>query len=166
VVKSFGLQWRQTNVKKIAPFICGITVALAATSWSSLPAIAQTIQPIKRFSRDTSLKPDGKGDKIDFAHRASDWYLRGATVLDMSSTAIGLEHSHGVEVGWAKCFGSKNTPAILAGNVGLNIGVEYLSRKIDQRGGRWRMVAMALNGAKATGNAAAGIRNMRYIAEH
>ncbi|HVN26466.1 MAG TPA: hypothetical protein VMT99_02325 [Candidatus Paceibacterota bacterium] len=108
-----------------------------------------------------------KADKrIDFAFKASRWYLRGATGLDMSTTYIGLDRSHGVETGWAKCFGNRNTSAVIAANAGLNAGIDWLDRRLYQRGGRWRILATSLNVLKGTGNALDGVNNIRYIARH
>ncbi len=115
---------------------------LLAMSLSSLPAVAQTVQPfhpIERFSVDaivTSKKnaePVEHDDRIDRVFKASQWYLRGATVVDMTTTTMGMEYAHGIETGWGKCFGAHNTPAVVAWNVGLSLGTEYLGRKIYRK---------------------------------
>jgi hypothetical protein len=137
-------------------------------------AVAQTLQqfqPIKRFSVDALImsRKDVERvahiDPIDKTFQASQWYLRGATALDMSTTVIGIEH-HGIEAGWARCFGPRNTTAIVAGNVAMNLGVEYVSRRIYQKGGKWKYVATGFNVLKGTMNAADGIHNARYISQH
>ena len=133
-----------------------------------LPASAQTVQPMENFKADIFAKKpvEQKSDAIAFAYKASRWYLRGATFVDMSTTYIGIDHSRGVETGWAKCFGNRNTSAIVAGNAVLNAGVEFVSRKIYQRGGRWRVLATGLLVFKGTSNAIDGVRNTAYIARH
>ncbi len=168
--------WRPTNVNKLAVSIAvyGVVILLAMSS-SSLPAVAQntsTFQPIKRFSVEAlvmspkNVERVDHVDPIDRAFKASQWYLRGATVVDMSTTVIGMEYAHGVETGWGRCFGPHNTSAVVAWNVGLNLGTEFLSRKIYQRGGKWKYVATGLNVLKGTGNLAAGFHNASYIERH
>jgi hypothetical protein len=147
---------------------CGVCVVavLAVMSCSSSRASAQTIQPIKHFYEDSLEKPrDGTG-KTALAYKVSQWYLRGATGLDMSTTVIGMNYAHGIETGWARYLGNRNTSAVVMANVGLNIGTELLSRKLYHRGGSWRTFAIALNVLKGTGNAVEGVRNIRYLTEH
>ena len=145
--------------------VCYVAIVLAAGS-SPTRAVSQDFQPIKpiqRFTRDVIAGSPSSGKPIDTAYKASRWYLQGATAFDMSTTVTGLKNPHAVEGDWARCFGSRNTPAIVAGNVALNIGVAYLSNNLYERGGKWKILATALNGAKATGNTVEGIRNFRYI---
>jgi hypothetical protein len=44
-------------------------------------------------------------------------------------------------------------------NILLNAGIAELSYRWYRRGGRWRIAAIALDGAKATDSLVAGIRN-------
>ncbi len=129
-------------------------------------AFAQTIQPIPRFSRDTFLEQSRPADKIDLAYKASRWYLLGATGLDSTTTVIGIDHSGGVETGWAKFLGNRNAGAVIAANGIVNFGVSFASQRIYRHGGRWKYVATAINVARATGIAADGLHNMAFIAKH
>jgi len=145
-----------------------------------LPAVAQTLQhfqpaerfSVERFSVEAMMMQKKKVEKakhidpIDHIFKASQWYLRGATAVDMTTTVIGMEHAHGVESGWGKCLGAHNTPAVVAWNVGLNLGTEYLSRKIYRKGGKWRYAAVGLNLLKGSDNLMAGFHNASYIAKH
>lgn len=116
------------------------------------------------------------GRKLDLLYKASRVYLFAGTSLDMVSTARALDHPTvarrtdgsvlgrypAMETGWAGRFGRRNTTAIVAAHVGLNTGIDLLSRRIYRRGGRWRILAIALNVLKGTDNMVAGIQNIRY----
>lgn len=154
--------------------VCCVIVLLAM-SVNSLLADAQTVppfQPIERFSIENfvaSKRDVGKVkhvDPIDKIFETSRWYLRGATAIDATTTAIGMEFDHGIETGWGRCFGPRNTSAVVAWNVGLSLGTEYLSKVIYQKGGKWRYAAAGMNLLKGSGNLAAGIHNAHYIAAH
>jgi len=145
--------------------VCAITIVFAV-SVNSPRAFAQNFQPTKRFSRETFAKPEGKADTIDSAYTASQWYLRGATGLDLTTTVIGMGEHRGVEAGWAKCFGRNNTAGVLAANGAVDFGVSFASRRIYRMGGRWRYLAIAMNVARATGIASDGIHNVAYLRKH
>jgi hypothetical protein len=68
------------------------------------------------------------------------------------------------ENGWAKCLGDRDAFAASGANVFLNLGVAEVSRRWYRRGGRWRIAAVALEGAKATDSLIAGVRNERISA--
>ena len=118
-----------------------------------------------------------RDDKIySSLFRASNIYLAGATVVDMTTTARVMSHPtmayqtngtllggpyRGVEAGWASFLGTRNTGAAVAANGLLNAGVTLLSQRIYRKGGRWRALAIGINVAKATGNLVAGVHNMQ-----
>lgn len=128
------------------------------------------------FVHVRSGKPKEKADKIATLYKVSRFYLAGATAFDMWSTAkvIGhptvarrpdgdlLAYYHGQEVGWAGFLGRRDTRAAIAANVVLNVGLTLLSRKLYQKGGRWRVLAIVVNVAKGTDNVVAGVGNVRY----
>ncbi len=122
------------------------------------------------------LEPKRETGKIAFLYKASNLYLLGGTTVDMITTARLMNHPtmayradgsalglySGVETGWARCLGRKNTGATVMANVALNAGVGLLSRKLYRRGGHWRIVAIAVNVLKGTNSMVAGIHNIRY----
>ena len=153
--------------------VCGIALSLLMGCCSSI-AVAENllaIQPVERFSVENfvmqpkNIERVSHVDPIDRIFKASQWYLRGATAVDMTTTIVGIEH-HGVETGLMRFAGSRNTSAIVAGNVAMNFGVEYVARKLYQKGGKWRYAGAGLNVLKGTGNLAAGISNASYITAH
>jgi hypothetical protein len=116
--------------------------------------------------------------RIDFTHLALDGYFAGGTWMDAYTTSRGLQlptmayRSNGTflmryavtENGWAKCLGDRDAFAASGANVFLNLGVAEVSRRWYRRGGRWRIAAVALEGAKATDSLIAGVRNERISA--
>lgn len=147
---------------------------LLVMSWRSSLAYAQ-----EQYLREGNpWEPERKADKIGSFYKVSELYLSGATVFDMWSTVKVLHHptvayradntvlAHytGIETGWAGCFGNRNAGAAVAANVGLNAGLSFLSHKLYQRGGRWRILAIAVNVSKGTDNLIAGVHNVRWEA--
>jgi hypothetical protein len=114
--------------------------------------------------------------KTTLFDKASRSYLVGGITLDAVSTFRLMDHPtkayredgsflatyHGIETGWARCFGARNKFAAISANVALDAGIDMLSRKIYRRGGRWRILANGLTVLKGTGNMADGIHNMRF----
>lgn len=155
-----------------------VLVLMAASFISSTPSFAQ-IRNVENWLSKPAInftRPRKKADKIDFVYKASEVYIGGATWFDMFTTVRGMDHPtvamradgsvlmryHGVEVGWAKIVGDRNTGAVVAANVALNAGLALLSRRLYQRGGRWRYAAIAVNVLKGTDNALAAYGNIRY----
>lgn len=152
--------------------VCAVLLTLAATAASLSSARAQIQQ--QRFREDA--EPRKESDKIDFFYKASRYYLLGATQLDMISTLHVLSHPtiayradgsvlaryYGIETGWARCFGRRDARAVIAANLALNAGIYLASRKLYQKGGRWRTLAIVINAVKATDNAMGGIHNVIY----
>lgn len=105
----------------------------------------------------------------------SEYCFLGATVLDMTSTVHALDHptkaydSGGTllavykprEVGWSGFLGS-NPFVTVGANLALNAGVNILSRRLYQRGGKARWIAVGLVGAKTYLNLSAGIQNVDH----
>ncbi len=149
-------------------------VLLAEMSCVSSLAFAQEMV----LFRKEAPKPKKGADTIGFLYKASSAYLVGATVLDMSTTVRTLDHPtvaarsdgstlaryYGEETGWAGCFGKRNTGAVVVANVALNAGINLLSRKLYNRGGHWRILAVAVNVLKGTDNVIAGVHNVHYDA--
>ena len=141
-----------------------IAAMVFAMGGNSSRVYAQTFQPIPRFSIEDIGKTERRGDgNVDQAYKASRWFLRGATALDLTSTVIGMESSHDSEVGWARCFGRHNAAAVTLANGIVDFGVELASQRMYRMGGRWRFVAIAMNAARATGIASDGIHNIVFI---
>ena len=154
--------------------VCNVTLALVILSLgNSVLAFAQTRE---------GILPDAPSGKTDKTVRALYWASRGALLggglLDGISTERLMSHPtvayqsdgtvlmryHGVETGWARCFGARNKFAAVSANMALDAGVDFLSRKIYRKGGRWRILAIAVNTAKSVDNVAAGIHNVQYNA--
>ncbi len=129
--------------------------------------------------REDSERPivEQRASKLDTFYKASRIYLWAGTTLDMTTTVRSLNHppiareAGGTflmnypsrEAGWAgHIVGSRNTAAVVAANVGLDLGVDFLSRRLYRKGGRWRYLAVGLNLWKATDNTMAGFHNMGY----
>jgi hypothetical protein len=120
-------------------------------------------------------KAKKKSDKTDFFYDVSRWSLVGATVADDVTTAQGLDHPTSAytssgkfltnyyvrEVGWAKFLGNRNVFAATAGNAALNAGVDFAGRRLDKRGGRWRIAAIALVAGRSAISATAAVHNIR-----
>ena len=97
----------------------------------------------------------------------------GATVLDMTTTVHAFGHpTHAYstsgellaiykprEVGWSGFLGS-NPFVTVGANLALNAGVNILSRRLYQRGGKSRWIAAGLVEAKTYMNLSAGIQNL------
>jgi hypothetical protein len=119
-----------------------------------------------------------KLDRIDFFYMASEGYLAGGTWFDARTTTGGLHHPtmayrsnntflmryEVTEDGWAGCLGKRDAFTASTANILLNVGIAELSHRWYRRGGRWRIAAIALNGAKATDSLVAGIRNRQLNA--
>lgn len=134
-------------------------------------AIAQTLN--NELEIVQPKKDEGKTHAI-FA--ASRFYLLGGSALDGVSTSLVMGHPkmayradgsplasyQGIETGWARSFGSKNTFAAVGANVALDAGVGFAASKLYQKGGRWRYLAIGLNVLKGTDGLIAGIRNFRF----
>jgi hypothetical protein len=160
-------------VKSNPPHVCAVALMLLATGCISSLAFAQEIEP---FREEIRAKPKKETDKIGFLYKASDIYLSGATLLDMSSTVRVLHHPttasrtdgsvlaryQGEEVGWASFLGKRNTGAAVGANVLLNVGMDLLGRRLYRRGGHWKILAVAVNVLKGTDNLMAGVHNIRY----
>ncbi len=146
-----------------------------------VPSLAKGANEVSLEPKVEAVKPKTErrpSPKLDKLFQASRIYLWAGTSLDMATTIRGLNHppiarqANGVflmsypvrETGWAgHIVGSRNTGAVVALNVGLNLGVDFLSRKLYRKGGRLRYVAIALNLFKATGNTMDGVRNIGYM---
>jgi hypothetical protein len=116
-----------------------------------------------------------KTDKVDLFYKASRIYLIGGTGLDMSTTTQVLSHPtlaskpngsvlahyYGVESGWARFLGQRNTGAVVSANVALDTGISMFTRRLYQKGGRMRVLAVAINVLQGTGGAVAAFRNNR-----
>ena len=166
-------------MRKNPPYVWLSVILLAAGGLVPLPVIAQvqtsSLLLVKPAVKTTFAKPDEQARKFRTAYRASRVFLYGATVFDASTTVQVMNHPtiasrpdgsviaryHGTETGWASYFGKQNTFAAVTANVGLNVGVDWLSRRMYRRGGKWRMAAIGLNLAKGTGNLVCGIHNIR-----
>ena len=124
-------------------------------------------------------QPRKKPDKIERLQRIAEYSLAGATVADVWTTAHGMDlptsayampsgtflaHYYVKETGWTKCFGDRNTFAATAANSALNTGVDLLGRRLEKRGGRWRIAGIALVAGKAAFNATAAVHNIRVQA--
>lgn len=167
----------QTRPRVRTSVVVAVLVMLGVWIATTQSAFAQDRRFEFRSVERTWEKPEREGNrKVDFLFRASRGYLAVGTTVDMVSTIRVLHHptvarredgtflarSYGVETGWAKAFGKRNTAAVVAANVGLNLGVDLLSRKLYRKGGRWRYVAIGLNLWKGTDSLMAGIGNIRY----
>ena len=150
------------------------------------------VSPLRAASAD-ELSPDPKAieapkpkveqrpsPKLDTLFKASRFYLWTGTSLDMATTVRALNlpsiarQENGVclmncrpliiERGWTgHIVGSRNVGGTVALNVGLNYGVDFLSRKLYRKGGRLRYLAVALNLWKATDNTMDGFHNVGYM---
>jgi hypothetical protein len=141
---------------------------------TSLHALAQ----VQRVEQDGLLEQKKDAGKIGTAFKVSRFFLAGGTVLDSSTTFRALNHPvmakrpdgsvltsyYPTETGWTKCFGERNTFAAVAGNVGLNFGVGFVSERLYRKGGKWRLLAIGMNVFKGTQNTMAGIHNLRHDA--
>ena len=114
-----------------------------------------------QFKGDDFVRSEKKVDKIDFLYKASRWTLLAGTGVDGITTGIGLSKGYS-EVGWAGRFGKHDTFTAVGGNALLNFGVGFASRRLHDRGGRWRIVAAGLDLLKGGDSAVAGFRNIRY----
>jgi len=99
-------------------------------------------------------KEDNRSHKLDLLFQASQIYLSSGTSVDGVTTGLALNHrpiarqADGVflmsypsrETGWVSRFGLQNPSGVIAANVGLNLGIGLLSRRMYRRGGRWRLV--------------------------
>jgi hypothetical protein len=158
------------------PKACIIGCLLAMSLVNSSHALAQTLSPLD--SDKPRIREKKPIPKVDFKFMASELFLAGGTAFDMKTTVTGLSHPttayradgiflthyYPVETGWARCFGNRNTFAIVNANVGLNAGINVFARRLATRGGRWRFVALGLDLAKATFSSEAAIHNIRYNA--
>ncbi len=114
--------------------------------------------------------------RLDRLYRVSGWYLNAGTTLDAATTFQQLNRPTiarredntflmrypSAELGWARCFGNRNTGAAVGANVALNAGIALLSRRIYRKGGRWRYLALGLNVLRGTQSFGAGIGNLEY----
>jgi hypothetical protein len=151
-----------------------VVVLMVASSVVCCPPLVYAQGRHLREDGPTKLK-EGTG-KIRFLYKASEVYLLGATVVDMTTTAqmIGhptvarrgdgslLAYYHGTEDGWAGFLGRRNAAGAVLANVALNAGLNLLGRKLYRKGGHWRYLAVMVNVLKGTDNLIAGIRNTRY----
>ncbi len=134
---------------------------------------------VQDFRQRTPEETKKGSRKLDTFYRISRLYLGVGTGLDGFSTARVLNHPtvayrtdktvlghfYGVEVGWAgSVVGKRNTDAVVAANVLLNVGIERLSRTLYRRGGRWRFLAIGLVLWKATDSTVAGAGNLKFDA--
>jgi hypothetical protein len=146
---------------------------LAMSVMNSLSANSQTLFPPEH---DTSKVPKAESvKKTSFAFKASELYLAGGTVFDMTTTVQGLDHPttayrsdniflthyYPVESGWAGCFGNRDAFTAVGANVVLNVGVDLVSRSLYARGGRWRALAFGALLLKGTFNVIAASNNIR-----
>lgn len=147
---------------------------------SILPSLASADESepflLKRIEKPKP-KEDNRAHKLDLLFQASQTYLSAGTALDMTTTVLGLDHppiarqANGVflmrypnrEVGWVSRFGVQNTGGVVAANVGLNLGIDLLSRRIYRKGGRWRYLAIGLNLFKGSDSTMAGFHNIGYM---
>jgi hypothetical protein len=150
-----------------------IMLFVAMSLASSLRAFTQ----MQSLPDDPSMERAEKIPKWDFRYLASEAYLAGGTVVDMRTTIDGLDHPTNAyttsgkflmqytvrENGWAAFLGNRNTFGVVSANVLLNTGFDLLDRRLYRRGGRWRIMAISLNVAKATGNWVDGFHNMRVL---
>jgi len=151
--------------------------AMCAIGFAPVRALAQVPTPPWL---DDAPKPQPKRppDKTDRFYWATEGYLAGGTVADAMTTVKGMDHptmaytEDGTflmryvlaEGGWARCFGSRDPVTASAANVALNGGIAELSRLIYRRGGRWRILAIGIDFAKATSSTIAGVHNARLEA--
>lgn len=154
-------------MKQVLPVHVVKLILLAAVSFGSLSALAQVQYLVKPAS---DLRIERKPEKYGFlkpAYWASQSFLLVATVRDSKSTVDVLNHPpvmsyataggvaratpyYGVETGWARFLGKRNTGGIVAANVLANAGVSYASYRMYRRGGwKWKTAAIALTTARA-----------------
>ena len=150
-----------------------VGMLLIMSVMNSLSASCQTLFP----SGDDRLKvPEAKrAKKTSFAFKASELYLAGGTAFDMTTTVEGLSHPttacrsdnsflthyYVVESGWAGYFGKRDAVTAVTANVMLNVGIDWFSRGLYARGGRWRALAIGTLLLKGTFNAIAEGNNIR-----
>lgn len=77
------------------------------------------------------------------------------------SDDIFLTHYYVVESGWAGCFGKRDIATAVAANVMLNVGIDWFSRRLYARGGRWRVLAFGALLAKGTSSMIAAGSNIQ-----
>ncbi len=123
----------------------------------------------------TALRQVVKVPKRDWIRFASEAYFAGGTVVDMETTASGLERPTNAyttsgkfliswpmrEAGWTRFVGGRNAPGVTSLNVLADLGVDLLSRRL-YRGGH-RRIALLVIVAKATGHWYDGVSNMRAL---
>lgn len=153
--------------------LIAVLLVLMMSFVNSSQAFAQTPSPA---DSDWPTKPAKKIQKLDLLYHASEAYLAVGTGLDMMTTVHNLGHPttaysnsgaflthyYAVETGWsAPIVGSRDTTGVVVANVLVNAGIDLLDRRLYQRGGKWKFVAVSLNVLKGTGNIVCGIRNIR-----
>lgn len=151
---------------------CAIAFAVAVTSLCSSLVLAQAQD---QYLQEYKLpEPKKESGKIRFLWKASSAYNLSGAGWDASTTGLVMRHPtlalrtdgsslgryNGVETGWAGVLGKRNTFAATTANIGLNFGVNLLSRRIYRRGGAWRWVAIGLNLWKGTDSWMAGAHNV------
>lgn len=151
--------------------LAGLVLLVTGTFPSHASAQVQQFQ--LGTLRKSMMREPGK---LGLLHGISEQCLAAGTLLDLTSTALVLDHPtvalrtdgtvlghfYGREVGWASVFGPRDTGAVVAANLALSAGVGVLSRRIYRLGGAWRFVAIVLDVAKAADSAIAGGGNLRF----
>lgn len=135
-----------------------------------------TCQSMFSLEQDRTEVPKAKPvKKTGFVFKASEVYLAGGTAFDMTTTVRGLDHSttaymsngaplthyYVKETGWAGYLSSTDASTVVLSNVALNCGVDWLSRRLYARGGRWRTIAVGALLAKGTFNIISASNNIR-----
>jgi hypothetical protein len=159
------------RIVNLANSACVIALLTVVTFAGSSHAFAQEVNFFE--------KPKTESSKMDFAFKASRFYLASGTMLDMLSTVHALHHPtiasrpdgfmlmryrFAETEAPGKYFGARNTFGVVASNVALDIGVGFLSDRLYRRGGKWRGVALALNVLQGTNRMRAGFGNVRLNA--
>ena len=153
--------------------LVAVVLFIAMGPVSSSPAFAQVALSSEGSLPDAPVK---KSQKIDLLFRASEGYLAAGTTFDMMTTAnnlghpttasssggVFLTHYYAEENGWAgPIVGQRNTTGVVLANVGLNLGIDLLDRRLFKRGGKWRVAAISLNMLKGTASMFCGMNNIR-----
>lgn len=129
-------------------------------------------------------RPKKRGLRYYFSPVPKNWregVLYASLTADMVSTVATLGHSQCssircrpdafIEAGWFRFLGNRNTVGIVAGNVGLDVGIVAVSRLVQAktvgRHGGWRVLRFAANGllvAKSSQHVYLAVPNYHHTA--
>ena len=135
----------------------------------------------RAFAQEVKLfeSPGSVADKPDTLYRISRFSLRGGTVFNMAMTIRSLHHPtiatrpDGSVLGTyqfveleapGKYFGDRNTFGVVASNVALDFGIDFLTQKMHRRGGKMARLATVLNFLQAANRVRAGFNDARLSA--